>query len=46
MEISITRMLQFSQQLFAGLNAKQRLHLRTILEVVLHNGEQLEEVPL
>lgn len=34
------------QQLFAGLTAEQLLQLRTILEVVLHNGEQLEEVPV
>ena len=31
------------QQLFAGLTAQQVLQLRTILEIVLHNGEQLEE---
>lgn len=34
------------QQLFAGLTAEQILQLRTILEVVLLNGEQLEEAPL
>lgn len=31
------------QHLFAGLSAEQMLQLRTILEIVLHNGEQLEE---
>ncbi len=34
------------RQLFAGLTPEQLLQLRTILEVVLHNGEHLEEASL
>ena len=34
------------QQLFSGLTAEQMQHLHTILEVMLHNGEQLEEASL